>query len=224
VLFGPPGTGKTTFAKAVASRLGWPFVELFPSRLAAGDGGLAAGLGTAFADVGELDRVLVFIDEVEEIAGDRESGLGTSAVVNELLKAIVAFRERKGRLLVCATNSVRSLDPAFLRHGRFDFVLPIGPPDAEARAAMWRRQLDAAGEPGVDVDALVRATDSFTPADIGHTARTTAQRAFERTVETGTRRPSTTEDYLDVVRATRPTVSREMARAFEDDIRDYARM
>lgn len=224
VLFGPPGTGKTTFAKAVASRLGWPFVELFPSRLAAGDGGLAAGLGTAFADVAELDRVLVFIDEVEEIAGDRESGLGTSAVVNELLKAIVAFRERKGRLLVCATNSVRSLDPAFLRHGRFDFVLPIGPPDAEARAAMWRRQLEAAGESGVDVAALVRATDSFTPADIGHTARTTAQRAFERTVESGDRRPSTTEDYLEVVRATRPTVSREMARAFEDDIRDYARM
>ncbi|MGF1663502.1 MAG: ATP-binding protein [Kineosporiaceae bacterium] len=224
VLFGPPGTGKTTFAKAVASRLGWPFVELFPSRLATGDGGLAAGLSGAFADVGELDRVVVFIDEVEEVAGDRGTGLGSAPVVNELLKAIVGFRERAGRLLVCATNSVRSLDPAFLRHGRFDFVLPIGPPDAEARAAMWQRQLAAAGEPAVDVAALVHATDGFTPADIGHTARTTAQRAFERTVETGARTPAATEDYLAVVRTIRPTVNREMARSFEDDIRDFSRL
>lgn len=223
VLFGPPGTGKTTFAKAVASRLGWPFVELFPSRLAGHDAGLPAALGTAFAEVGELDRVVVFIDEVEEIAGDRESGLGAPAVVNELLKAIVSFREGRGRLLVVATNSVRTLDAAFLRHGRFDFVLPIGPPDAEARTAMWQRQLRGAGEADVDVSALVAASERFTPADIGHTARVSAQHAFERTVETGLRRPATTEDYLAVLATTRPTVSEDMLRSFEDDIRAYAR-
>ncbi|HEX3787172.1 MAG TPA: GNAT family N-acetyltransferase [Pseudonocardiaceae bacterium] len=226
ILFGPPGTGKTSFAKAVASRLGWPFVELFPSRLAAATGeGLAASLRDAFADLAELEAVLLFIDEVEEIAGTR-SGLAADpghGVTNELLKLIPGFREHDDRLLICATNSVSSLDPAFLRPGRFDYVIPIGPPDPAARAAIWTRYLGpAAGE--VDVLRLVDASEMFTPADIEFAARKGAQTAFEREVTHREGRPASTEDYLDAVGDTRPTLTDAALTAFGQDIESYTRM
>ncbi len=226
VLFGPPGTGKTSFAKAVASRLGWPFVELFPSRLAADAGtGLAASLREFFADLAELDTVLLFIDEVEEIAAVR-SGLAVDpghGVTNELLKLIPGFREHDGRLLVCATNSVRSLDPAFLRPGRFDYVIPIGPPDPAAREAIWSRYLGAAGA-GADLGRLVGASRLFTPADIEFAARKGAQAAFEHEVLHRQGRPPATEDFLTAVADTRPTLTEQALTEFEEDIARYTRM
>ncbi len=222
VLFGPPGTGKSTFARAVASRLAWPFVELFPSRLAAEDG-VAPGLRRRFDEIAELDHALVFIDEVEEIA-KRRSGAdaGSVGIVNELLKSIVRFRDRDGRLLVCATNDVTILDPAFLRYGRFDYVLPIGPPDHAARVALWDSYLARAGGEA-DLEALAAASDRFTPADIAHVARTVAQALFERTIDTGQRSRPTTRDYLETIGRTKPTVSAPMAEEFSDQITRFAR-
>ncbi|CAK7281450.1 ATP-binding protein [Streptomyces misionensis] len=226
ILFGPPGTGKTSFAKAVASRLGWPFVELFPSRLAADTSeGLATALREAFADLAELDSVVLFIDEVEEIAAAR-SGKAVDpghGVTNELLKLIPVFREPDARLLVCATNSVRSLDAAFLRPGRFDYVIPIGPPDPTARAAIWTRYLRDAGD-SVDLDRLVAATELFTPADIEFAARKGAQSAFEREVAERRGHPARTEDYMAAVSETRPTLTPRAIKEFREDIDTYTRL
>ncbi|MFG2196668.1 ATP-binding protein [Streptomyces sp. NPDC048639] len=226
ILFGPPGTGKTSFAKAVASRLGWPFVELFPSRIAAaGSGSLATSLRENFADLAELESVLLFIDEVEEIAGTR-SGLAVDpshGVTNELLKLIPGFRDHDERLLICATNSVRSLDPAFLRPGRFDYVIPVGPPDSSARSAIWQRYLGPAADT-VDLHQLVEASEMFTPADIEFAARKGAQAVFEREVahRQGTR--ATTQDYLTAITDTRPTLTDQVLTEFNEDIQTYVRM
>ncbi len=226
ILFGPPGTGKTSFAKAVASRLGWPFVELFPSRLAADTSeGLAKALRDAFADLAELDSVLLFIDEVEEIAAVR-SGRAVDpghGVTNELLKLIPGFREHDDRLLVCATNSVRSLDPAFLRPGRFDYVIPIGPPDPTARAAIWARYLGPAAD-SADIARLVEASELFTPADIEFATRKGAQAAFEREVTQRRGGSATTEDYMTAIADTRPTLTAQVIQEFIEDIEEYSRL
>ncbi|MDT4937520.1 MAG: transitional endoplasmic reticulum ATPase [Pseudonocardiales bacterium] len=225
VLFGPPGTGKTTFAKAVASRLRWPFVEVLPSRLAAEGPGLALALRDTFGEIGELQHAVVFIDEVEEIAADR-AGRPPSpmqGVTNELLKSISTFREKHGRLLVCATNFIRALDPAFLRHGRFDYVIPIGPPDPAARHAIWARYVPDAAVARVDLDALVHETHLFTPADIEFAARKASQQALESAVyepasaPSGERGPST-KDYLAAIHETRCTLTDAMVAEFNEDI------
>ena len=223
VLFGPPGTGKTSFARAMARRLGWPFVEVLPSALLADPAGPAAALRAAFDRIRRLERVLVFIDEVEEIAsvrGDAPTG-PMHGLTNELLKVVPAFRQHDERLLVCATNDLRSLDPAFTRPGRFDYVIPIGTPDAAARAAIWARYVDSSR---VDVDALVRRSESFTPAEIAHVARVASQASFERAVYAGADSDGpTTEDYLLALADARPSVTDDVRTQFEEDVRELAR-
>lgn len=229
VLFGPPGTGKTTFAKAVASRLDWPFVEVFPARLAADNKGLAGALRDTFTRISDLENVVVFIDEVEEIAAQRggEPPTALQGVTNELLKLIPMFRERPGRLLIVATNFIRALDDAFLRHGRFDYVIPIGLPDKTARESIWHRYIPAQALETVDVGELVKRTDGFSPADIEFAARKAAQRALESAVydqSDATAVGPTTEDYLWAIGDTRMTVSGEMVGEFLQDIDALARL
>ncbi len=230
VLFGPPGTGKTTFAKAIASRLEWPFVEVFPSRLAADPKGLAGALRETFLKISELEHAVVFIDEVEEIAAQRggEPPSALQGVTNELLKIIPAFREQPGRLLVCATNFIRALDSAFLRHGRFDYVVPIGLPDVAARQAIWERYIPRSVEGTVDVEALVTASDGFSPADVEYAARRASQEALERALfaDPSGDAPNgpATADYLSAISATRTTVSAQVAAEFLEDIDTLARL
>ena len=135
LLFGPPGTGKTSFARAIASRLSWAFVELHPSLLGQGVDG-ARALRDALAELSGSTDWSSFIDEADEIASDRAERPDSQPLVNELLKAVPMFKSRPDRLVVMATNSIAAIDPALLRPGRFDLIIPVGAPDEAERAEL----------------------------------------------------------------------------------------
>ena len=148
-------------------------------------------------------------------------------MTNELLKIIPAFRQRDTRLLVCATNSVRSLDQAFLRPGRFDYVIPIGPPDATARAAIWQSFVSRSSRADIDISALVEASEYFTPADMEFSSRSAAQASFEREMVSGDASGqvgASTEDYLSAISQTRRTVSDLDIKCFGEDIALFGRL
>ena len=225
VLFGPPGTGKTTFAKGIASRLGWPFVEIESARLGGqGPEREAELLARTFDELLQLASVVAFIDEVEDIASVREEDRRVSPrLTNELLRQIPRIRDTREHLLVCATNWIARLDPAFLRPGRFDYVLAVGPPDREARLAIWRRYVEEITDEEVDVSALVDATELFTPADIEFAARKAAQHAFEREHFERVATRATTQDFLAAIGQTRPTLAQDIVEEFEEDRGRFAR-
>jgi GNAT superfamily N-acetyltransferase len=217
LLFGPPGTGKTSFARAIASRLSWAFVEIHPSLLGQGVEG-ARSLRDALAELGRVDRLVCFIDEADEIASDRGERPDSQPLVNELLKAIPVFKSRPERLMVMATNSIAAIDQALLRPGRFDLIIPVGAPDRDERADLASEFL-----PGADPGEVAGRTPGFTPADFALAAQRGAQIAFDRALAGGSSEIGA-DDVHQAVQLTRPSVSPDALQRFVSEAEQYSRL
>jgi SpoVK/Ycf46/Vps4 family AAA+-type ATPase len=161
VFFGPPGTGKTHFVKAIAGVLSWRYIEIMPSMLMAdGVEKIGANLREVMERARNLDEVVLFIDEFEEIAGSRDMGDRIDkSITNEFLKQIPLLKEQKNKiLLVCATNYIRDLDAAMLRPGRFDCIIPVGGLDKAGRTTILEHYLSKLNTGHIDLDRLIDMT------------------------------------------------------------------
>jgi len=227
VFFGPPGTGKTYFIKAIAGILSWRYIEIVPSMLMAdGVEKIGANLRQVMEDVRNLDRVVLFIDEFEEIAGSRDMGDRIDkSITNEFLKQIPLLKNQPNKiLLVCATNYIRQLDAAMLRPGRFDCIIPVGGLDQEGRTTILEHYLSKLNTGQVDLDQIVDMTSGFTPADIQYLFQQVAHFAFEQELASKENYLVTTATFLNISPKILPSLSDKVIREFKKDSISFSRV
>lgn len=146
VLFGPPGTSKTSLAKAVANQLSWWLVQLSPADfLEGGADNVESRAKRIFDYLSQMEQVVVLFDEVDRLLLDRTSDaygrLGDvfKFMTPSMLPKLEQLRSRPGIRIVIATNFGWTLDPAITRPGRIDLRLLVGPPNAPARREILQR-------------------------------------------------------------------------------------
>lgn len=145
ILFGPPGTAKTTICEAVANYLGWDFLVIDTSAfLADGLTNVSARIRYVFTRLQRLERCVILFDEIEEFCLDREDpkfGMESRMLTTAMLTAINDLRKAKASIFFLATNRLRAFDSAITRPGRFDMRLFVGTPNLEGRLIQFRERL-----------------------------------------------------------------------------------
>lgn len=145
ILFGPPGTAKSTVCEALAERMGWDFVVIdTASFLADGLTNVASRIRYIFARLQALNDCVILFDEIEEFCLDRETpslGMESRMLTTAMLTAINDLRRSKKSIFFLATNRLRAFDSAIIRPGRFDLQLFVGTPNLDARVVQLRSQL-----------------------------------------------------------------------------------
>jgi len=236
LLYGPPGCGKTHFAKAVAGECGAAFFNVgIHDILNLYVGNSERNVRKLFETARSNKPAILFVDEIDALGRKRDlmrhSGMTTT--INAFLNELDGVGNDNAELLVMgATNAPWDIDSAFKRPGRFDQLLFVPPPDQSAREAILRIHLTDKPVSPLDLAHIARNTEHFSGADLAALVSQAADRALTDILKTGQERPIDSKDIAAVLKEIKPSTLEWLATARNyveyaneegsyDEIREY---
>lgn len=210
LMYGPPGCGKTYLARATAGEVQAHFLVIgLHDVLDMYLGQSEQNLHHAFELARANTPCVLFFDEVDALGASRTDMRYSAGrqVINQFLSELDGVNTaNEGVLVLAATNAPWHLDPALRRPGRFDRVIFVPPPDAEARAAIL--EIHLAGKPAerIDFKKLAKESDGFSGADLKGLVDAAVERKLEEAMRSGTTLPLSSKDLLEAAKKIKPTV------------------